>query len=118
MRLLLAFGTLLAAAPLSAQHSPRPAPHPARVVWTSSAVSLPTASDTVRGTPGAGTWIGAGVGAAAGWYLTGAGCALAERVTCGMPQLIGLLLGGLTGAMIGSAFEGDQTPTPLPTQRP
>ena len=112
MRLLIALGTLLGASPLSAQHSPRPAPLPAKVVWASSSVSLPTGSDTVRATTGAGkgTWIGAGVGAAAGWYLTGAGCALAERVTCGMPQLIGMLVGGLTGAMIGSALEGDQPP--------
>jgi hypothetical protein len=110
MRLLLTIGSLAFAAPLAAQDRPLPVPHPAPLLWASGSTPLSYPTDTVRATTGAGpgTWIGAGVGAAGGWFLTGAGCALAERTTCGFPQLIGLLLGGLSGAMVGSALEGDQ----------
>lgn len=106
MRLLIALGTLLAAAP---QNHPLPAPHPARVVWARSPASLAPTSDTVRATTGAGkgTWIGAGIGALGGYMLIGRLCGIGEG-SCGTASLIGFALGGIIGAMVGSAMEGDK----------
>lgn len=103
----------LFAAPAGAQSRlVTPAPRPARLLWVQSPVE-PFIQDTLpRGTTGAGkgTWIGAGIGAGAGMLLASFGCAMGEMSSCGGPQMVGILLGGFTGAMIGSAFEGDQTP--------
>jgi hypothetical protein len=106
----------LVAAPVGAQSRPyAPVPRPARLLWEQAQVD-PFIQDTIpRATTGAGkgTYIGAGVGASIGFLLFYLGCGISEGGgSCGLPSLLGLTVGGLTGAMIGSAFEGDQTPPP------
>lgn len=92
----------------------RPVPRPAAILWERPAADPPAPTLNVGPTTGAGkgTLIGAMIGGLAGLYLANVGCGLSESgASCGMPMLIGLVGGGLTGAMIGSAFEGDQTPS-------
>lgn len=107
---LLVLALLGISAPLGAQTRPILVPR-ASILWD-RVPPLTSPQDTLRrATTGAGTgtWVGAGVGALAGYLLGGLACGLSEASSCGKPQLVGVLLGGLTGAMIGSAFEGDQS---------
>jgi hypothetical protein len=108
MRLLLTIGSLAFAAPLAAQDRPLPVPHPAPLLWASGSTPLTYPTDTVRSTTGAGpgTWIGAGLGALGGLTIARF-CEIGEG-PCGRTEFIGLILGAFTGAMIGSALEGDQ----------
>lgn len=109
MRLLLTLGVLAWATPLAAQtHPSLPAPHAAPLLWVSPAGSLAYPQDTVRATTGAGTgtWVGAALGGVGG-YLVASLCEIGDQ-PCGTTKLIGLALGAFTGAMIGSALEGDQ----------
>ncbi len=108
---LLVLALLGISAPLGAQTRPILVPR-ASILWDRGTL-LTSPQDTLRrATTGAGTgtWVGAGIGAAAGYLLAGLVCGLGGASSCGRPQLVGILLGGLTGAMIGSAFEGDQPP--------
>lgn len=102
----------LAATPLAAQTSRIASPHPAPHLWT-PAPRLTISADSVRASTGAGsgTYIGMGVGAVGGFMLVRFICAFTEGDSCGTDELVGVAVGGLTGAMIGSAFEGgNQTP--------
>jgi hypothetical protein len=87
----------LVTAPAGAQSGPNaPVPRPARLLWEQAPVE-PFIQDTLpRATTGAGT---------ATYVGAGSSCS-------GLPYLAGLVAGGVLGAMVGSAFEGDQTPEP------
>jgi hypothetical protein len=106
----------LVAAPAGAQSRPyAPIPRPARLLWEQAPVE-PFIQDTLpRATTGAGTatYVGAAIGAGLGFYMVRFGCGMQEGSSCsGLPYLAGLVAGGVLGAMVGSAFEGDQTPPP------
>lgn len=109
---LLVLALLGISAPLGAQTRPLPVPRASSILWDRG-TPLNFPQDTLRrATTGAGTgtWVGAGIGALAGYLLASFACGLGEQTSCRSTQLIAMALGGLTGAMIGSAFEGDQTP--------
>ena len=96
----------LATTPLSAQSGSRLAPHPAPLLWRAWAPT-PIPADTVRASTGAGTgtYVGAGLGALGGFLATRFFCGLSESDSCLTDELLGVALGGLVGAMAGSAFE-------------
>lgn len=105
MRLLLPL-IALAATPLSAQSSFPLAPHPAPLLWRAGAPT-PFQADTVRASTGAGTgtYVGAGLGALGGFLAVRFVCGLGEGESCGTDELLGMVLGGLVGALAGSAIE-------------
>ena len=107
-RLLIALLAFTVASAATAQARVSLTPHSAPLLWAAGSIPLIYPTDTVRATTGAGpgTWIGAGIGAIGGYSLARF-CGIGEG-SCAGVELLGMALGAFTGAMIGSAIEGDQ----------